>query len=79
MVLSRLPGQVQQRTRWDRQDWFSSMIGLHLHCIGMFSIDCFWYDTTVFALFKVLFTVSVQAWRKNGVLDFVGPRLMDSH
>lgn len=41
--------------------------------------DCSWYDTTVFASFKVLFTVLIQAWRKDGVLDFVGPQLMDSH
>jgi len=67
MVLSRLPGQVQQRTGWDRQDQFSSVIGLDciffffLHWIGMYYILSYysWYDTTVFASFNFLFTVSI--------------------
>lgn len=47
MVLPRLPGQIQQRTRWDRQDWFSSVIGSHLHWIGMYSIFFFFFFTAL--------------------------------
>lgn len=39
MVLSRLPGQVQQRTGWDRQDQFSSVIGLDCIFFFFFALD----------------------------------------
>lgn len=60
-------------------DWIAFALDWDVFNFFFFFFYCSWYDTTVFASFKVLFTVLVQAWRKDGVLDFVGPQVMDSH